>query len=209
MLSIKYLETYIRNKKTFVPVFIRSAKSISIFAGKTFIILSSSTIAALIILAVFFLSSTDSVKAKSSKLLLPASSSIQNENLPQIEEFYRWNWKLVTAPYKSLNANNSESDDYVEFSSFVENPDTGIISEELHTMHYDDSFRNDVFTGIDSLKFNSIEKVMKSEGSDFSAGYSALSSSHVNLFGIIMMFICVFILLFIYIYIIIRKGITK
>ena len=76
-------------------------------------------------------------------------------------------------------------------------------------MSYDDDFRKEIFESVDSLKFNSIEKVMKSEGADFSAGYSALSSSNINLFGIIMMFICVFILLFIYISIIIRKGINK
>ena len=136
-------------------------------------------------------------------------SSIQNENLPQFEDYYRWNWLLQTAPYKSLNNIQNQNEDYIEFSSFSENPETGIISQELHTMHYDEAFRNEVYNDIDVLKFNSIEKVMKSEGADFTAGYSALSSSHINLFGIIMMFICVFILLFIYISIIIRKGITK
>jgi len=208
LFSVNELENYLRTKKPFVPVFIRPAKSISIFAGKTFITLGVSTAAALLIVALFFLTSTDSVKSRSSKLLLPASSSIQNENLPQFEDYYRWNWNVRTAPYKSLNEKSIEEDS-VEFQTFTENPESGIITPHKQTMHYDESFRREVFDGIDTLKFNSVEKVMKSEGADFSAGYSALTSSHINLFGIIMMFICVFILLFIYISIIIRKGITK
>ena len=209
LLSIYELEKYIRTKRPFVPVFIRPAKSISIFAGKAFVTLGISTAAALLVIALFFLTSTDSVKSRGSKLLLPSSSSIQNDNLPQLEEFYRWNWNVCTAPYKSLNEQSLENKESVEFQTFTENPDSGIITPHIQTMHYDDSFRREVFDGIDSLKFNSVEKVMKSEGEDFTAGYSALTSSHINLFGIIMMFICVFILLFIYISIIIRKGINK
>ena len=209
LLEIKEIEDLIRSKKPFIPVLIRPAKSISIFAGKAFTILGVSTSAAILIIALFFLTSTDSVKSRSSKLLLPSASSIHNEELPQFEEFYRWNWNVRTAPYKSLNANNSNQEDFIEFSTFTEHPETGIISEQIETMHYDDSFRKEVYNGIDSLKFNSVEKVMKSEGADFTAGYSALSSSHINLFGIIMMFICLFILLFIYFSIIIRKGINK
>lgn len=72
-------------------------------------------------------------------------------------------------------------------------------------MIYDDDFKINVYDGIDKLSFNSVEKVMKSEGNNFTAGYSALSSSHLNLFGIIMCFICVLLLLFIYISIIIKK----
>ncbi len=209
LLSINLLENYFRTKRPFIPVFIRPAKSISIFAGKAFITLGVSTAAALLVVALFFLTSSDSVKSRSSKLLLPASSSIQNEELPQFEAFYRWNWNVRTTPYKSLNEQSFENEDSIEFQTFIENPESGIITPQIQTMHYDDNFRREVFDGIDSLKFNSVEKVMKSEGSDFIAGYSALSSSYVNLFGIIMMFICVFILLFIYISIIIRKGINK
>ena len=209
LLSIKYAEDFIRSKKPFVPVFIRPAKSISIFAGKALLILGSSVFAAILVIAIFFLTSTDTVKSKSSKLLLPASSSIKNDNLPQLEDYYRWNWNVRTAPYKSLNENQKEVSDYIEFDTFSENSETGIITTHTNVMSYDDDFRKEIFESVDSLKFNSIEKVMKSEGADFSAGYSALSSSNINLFGIIMMFICVFILLFIYISIIIRKGINK
>ena len=76
-------------------------------------------------------------------------------------------------------------------------------------MSYDDSFRREVFEGIDKLQFNSVEKIMKSEGENYSGGYTATSSYQINIFGIIMCFICLFILLFIYFSIIIRKGIHK
>ena len=73
-------------------------------------------------------------------------------------------------------------------------------------MAYNQSFKDSVYENIDSLQFNSIEKVLKSEGKDFSGGYSPTNSYTVDLFGIIMSLICVFILLFIYISTMIRKG---
>ena len=76
-------------------------------------------------------------------------------------------------------------------------------------MKYDNQFKREVYEGIDSLNFDSVEKLMKSEAEDFSAGYTAVSSYQINIFGIIMCFICLFILLFIYFSIIIRKGIRK
>ena len=91
----------------------------------------------------------------------------------------------------------------------VENQDTGIINEQIIRMKYDNSFKRQVYEDIDQLKFDSVEKVMKSEGENFSGGYTATSSYQINLFGIIMCFICLFILLFIYFSIIIRKGINK
>ena len=76
-------------------------------------------------------------------------------------------------------------------------------------MKYDNSYKKEIYEGIDKLQFNSIEKVMKSENEDFTGGYAAASSYQINLFGIIMCFICLFILLFIYLSIIIRKGTSK
>ncbi len=209
LITIGFVEDFFRTKKSFIPVYIRPAKRVSIYAGKASLVLGISTFAAILIIALFFLSSNDSVKSKASRLLLPASSSIQNEMLPQLEDYYRWNWNVQTSPYISLNSNPDNTDEHIEFSTYTENPESGIISQNIMTMDYDDSFRQKAYDSIDSLNFNSIEKVLKSEGYDFTAGYSALSSSHVNLFGIIMMFLCVFILLFIYICIIIRKGFNK
>ena len=202
------IEDFFRMKKPFVPVYIRSAKRVSQFAGKAFTSMSIVTGAVALFIILIFVTSSDSITKSSAKLLFPANSNNTESSLPQFEEYYDWVWKVRTSPYRSLNSQiqNSES---VSFSSFIENPETGIITEEEATLTFNDAFKQDVYDEIDTLKFNSIEKIMKSEGKDFTAGYTATSSYHTNLFGIIMCFICLFILLFIYFSIIIRKGITK
>ena len=209
LISCWYTEDFLRNKKPFVPVYIRSAKRVSVFAGKTFTILSIVTGAVLLFILLIFVTSTDSIKNSSTKLLYPANANIHDSKLPQFEDYYEWNWNVKTYPYKSLNNSNSSQADFIQFSDFVENEETGIITEETKTLKYDNAFKKDVYDSIDKLQFDSVEKVMKSEGEDFIAGYTAPSSYQINLFGIIMCFICLFILLFIYFSIIIRKGITK
>ena len=207
--SCMLAEDFIRQRKPFVPVYIRSAKRVSLFAGKTFITMSIVTGVVAIFILLVFITSSNSISTSSSKLLFPGNSSSKDDSLPQFEEYYKWNWNVKTYPYKSLNNSYSEDENVISFSSFIENPETGIIGEEIKTMSYDDSFRREVFEGIDKLQFNSVEKIMKSEGENFSGGYTATSSYQINIFGIIMCFICLFILLFIYFSIIIRKGIHK
>ncbi len=210
LMSCMIFEDYLRNRKPFVPVYIRSAKRVSLFAGKAFTSMSIVSGTALLFIILIFVTSSNSISTtSSSKLLFPSFSRSADSSLPQMEEFYKWNWNVRTFPYTSLNSNSSNNENQVSFKSYVENADTGIITEENVTLTYDDSFKRDVYDGIDLLQFDAVEKIMKSENSDFSGGYSAASSFQINLFGIIMSFICLCILLFIYISIIIRKGITK
>ena len=117
-------------------------------------------------------------------------------------------WNIKTYPVKSINA-ETQSDDRVEFPQYVENPQTGIIEEQKYVLTYDNAFKKSVYDDIENLSFDSLEKVMKSEGDNFTAGYSSTNSVNITIFSIIMSFICVFILLFIYISVIIRKGINK
>ena len=203
-----FVEDYFRNKKAFVPVYIRSSKRVSLFAGKVFTSMNIVTGAALLFIVLIFVTSTDTIKRPSGKILFPAKSHINDSNLPQFEDFYRLYWNVKTYPYKSLNENEGQKDTVV-YSSFIENAENGIITEQINTLKYDSSFKKDVYEGIDNLQFDSVEKVMKSEGEDFCGGYTATSSYQINIFGIIMCFICLFILLFIYFSIIIRKGIRK
>ena len=72
-------------------------------------------------------------------------------------------------------------------------------------MVYNQNFKDNVYSEIDTLPFNSIEKVIKSEGKDVITGYASTSSYSANLFSVIMMIICFFVLLFIYFYTIIKK----
>lgn len=212
LISFSCLEDFIRNRKPFVPVYIRSAKRVSLFAGKAFISMSLVTASVSLLIILIFITSSTSIKssASNSKLLFPGSTAFSDSSLPQFEEYYKWNWEVKTAPYKSLNSTSSdEKENTVTFSSFVENENTGIISEKKNILKYDDSFKKQVYEEIDSLQFDSVEKIMKSEGENFNGGYTAASSYQITLFGIIMCFICLFILLFIYFSIIIRKGINK
>ena len=213
LIACFYTEDYLRKRKSFVPVYIRSAKRISIFSGKALTIMNIVTGAVALFILLIFLTSSNSINNNSPKLLFPASSAINDSKLPQFEDYYKWTWNVKTYPYKSLNdksLNTSDSlEDTFHFSEFFENEETGIITEKITTLKYDNSFKKEVYEGIDKLKFDSVEKLMKSEGEAFSAGYTAASSYQINLFGIIMCFICLFILLFIYISIIIRKGKIK
>ena len=102
-------------------------------------------------------------------------------------------------PYRSLNT-QTERNDYLEFPTYSE--DNGKIYESKQLMVYNQSFKDSVYEQIDSLPFNAIEKVMKSEGKDFSGGYKSSDSHSTSLFSIILMIICVFVLLFIYFFII-------
>ena len=208
LLSCYFVEDFIRKQKSFVPVYIRSAKRLSLFADKAFISMTAVSASALLLIAVLFLTSSDTFQAKVSKLLLPAASSSKNENLPQLEEYYRWMWNVKTYPYKSINK-NADSEDKIVFPDFVENPKTGLIENRDFILNYDTAFKQSVFDDIENLNFNSVEKVMKSEGDSFIAGYTSASNNQINLFGIIMSFICLLVLLFIYFSIIIRKGINK
>ena len=203
-----FVTEYFRNKKPFVPVYIRSAKRVSIFAGKALVSMSAVSFCAVLLVAVLFLTSSTSFQTKVSKLLLPASSNEKNEKLPQFDDYYRLVWNIKTYPVKSINA-ETQSEDRVEFPQYVENPQTGIIEEQKYVLTYDNAFKKSVYDDIENLSFDSLEKVMKSEGDNFTAGYSSTNSVNITIFSIIMSFICVFILLFIYFSIIIRKGITK
>lgn len=193
------VQNFLRAKKTFVPVSIKPARLISVKDrnSKTSILFLAAC--SFLIAAVFFLSSS-SVSAKFAKILLPANSSSTEQNLPQFEDYYKWMWNIKTAPYRSLNS-SSQRNDIVEFPVF--NDENGFISESKNIMVYNQSFKDLVFEQIDYLPFNSIEKVMKSEGSDFSGGYKSTESNTTSLFSIILMIISVFVLLFIYFFIMI------
>lgn len=201
-----FVEEFIRSRRSFIPVYIKPAKMISIFANKTKSILLLIIASVFIVIAIFILSNATSVNSHFSKLLLPSDSSISSDNLPQLNDYYKWNWNVKTYPYRSLNKDSEENT--IQFPRYVEN-DEGLLTEEISTLEYNQDFKDSVYNEIDNLQFNSIEKVIKSEGKSFNAGYSSTSNYHTNLFGIIMMFICLFILLFIYISIIIKKENKK
>lgn len=193
------VEEYIKNKRLFVPVFIKPARRVSLKDRKVKYSFLCLSLCSVFVVAVFFLSSASSVTANLSKVLLPANASA-DEKLVQFEDYYNWMWNVKSYPYRSLNSENGRHD-YVEFPVYSE--DNGKIYESKQIMVFNQSFKDSVYEQIDSLPFNAIEKVLKSEGKDFSGGYKSSDSHSTSLFSIILMIICVFVLLFIYFFIII------
>lgn len=201
-----FVELYFRSKKSFNPVLIKPARMINIFANKVSVTMILLIVSGLIFIGTFFLTSNDSVNSHFAKILLPANTEIADETLTSLEDYYRWTWDLKTAPYISLNKENSTN--LVEYPKYAEDSN-GLIRETKVVMAYNQNFKENTFNDIEKLPFNSIEKVISSEGIKFNGGYKSSSDYHISIFGIIMMFISLFILLFLYISIIIRKGTRK
>ena len=92
----------------------------------------------------------------------------------------------------------------------VEDKDEGgFVKESKDMLAFNQNFKENTFNEIDDLQFNSIEKVLKSEGEGVKTDYKSTNTYQTNLFGKIMMLFCLFVLLFVYFSTIIRKEIRK
>lgn len=191
-------------KSSFTPVLIRKAKNISIYGNKINLIMPFALLSVVIIFAYFLLSSSASIKTNNdSSVLLPGNAAEKSSSLPEFEDFYRWNWNILTYPFRSLNQTSNNAN-FVEYPRFVS--ENGIIKQVNETLYYDDLFKSEVYEGIDFLDFNAIEKVIKLQGLDFIPGYVNSSTYNISMFSIIMMIFGFFVLLFIYFSAIISKG---
>ena len=178
---------------------------VSMYAKKKNLVLSVSVVIGIIFIGIFFLSSSQSTKARFNKMLLPSPVNYKADELPQLEDYYKWNWHIKTFAYRSLN---TLQDEYiVEYPRY--NNENGIITETKNIMIYNQSFKDNPFNEIDELSFDAIEKVIKSEGQNTSFGYSIAKSYNTNLLSIIMMILCLFVLLFMYFSTIISKDSKK
>lgn len=191
-------------RRQFQFVFIRPAKMISIFAGKMNLVMPVLLAGIAGVIIYFVLTFSGTVNVADTKIKLPGKSAEVCDELPDLEEFYRWNWNVNTAPYRNLNVNN-DNPDVILFPKYIENEDKTIVQKNF-IIQYDDSYKLQIQNSIDTLGFNSIEQVMNSQNSDFNAGYEPSVSVSVSLFSIIMIFICLLVLLFIYFSGMIRQG---
>ena len=199
------IDKKVTSRYEFQPVMIRSAKRVSVYGGKSNIVLPVMLTAVVVIIAYFVLGSFH-IAGSSNKdnILLPGKTEVSDKKLPLLEDYYKWNWNVRTAPYKSLNNNGEYDDEHVVYPQFVE--EDGIITQKNLNMYYNQSFKKEVYDSIEELDFYSIESVIKDQGNDFLAGYTKAASYNVNIFSIIMMIMCFCMLLFIYFSAIIRKG---
>ena len=202
--TVYYVSELILSRRSFIPVSIRPAKRVSIYGGKLNQILISSICAVVFLFTIALITTNTSVKTKFAKLILPSAQG-NSEELPAMDEYYDFVWNVSAYPYRNLNKN--EKANYFEYPHYEEID--GKIKETLQVKAFNDSFKTETYDAIDLLPFNSIEKLIKSQGSEVKPGYASSSSCRTGIFAIIMMFVSLTILLFIYISSIIRKGVRK
>ena len=199
------LDKKLTSRYEFQPLLIRSAKRVSVYGGKSNIILPLVLVSTVVIFAYFVLGSFHIGSGKNKdNLLLPGKTELADSKLPSLEDYYRWTWNVRTAPYKSLNPNGEYDEEHVVYPEFVE--EDGIISQKNLTMYYNQNYKKEVSDSIENLDFYSIESVIKDQGKDFLAGYTKAASYNVSIFSIIMMILCFCMLLFIYFSAMIGKG---
>lgn len=193
------------NKYEFKPVLICSAKRVSVYGKKSGFVLPVILVSSIIIIAYFLLGSFNIAgNSNKDKILLPGKTEAADSKLPLLEDYFRWNWNVITAPYKSINGNSEYDENHVVYPRFE--TEDGILSQKNYTMYYNQSFKDEIYDKIDSLDFYSIESVIKDQGNDFFAGYIKSASYNTSIFSIIMMILCFCMLLFIYFSAIIGKG---
>lgn len=207
----KSLEIFINQKKQFQTLLILPAKRIELFTENTFFLLPLSTLIILVFLFISVMSSKNNTSSRFAKILLPGKASVESEQLAQFEDYYEWSWKVKTAPYRSINseANREElsTKSAVEFPYFEEV--NGKIVSKTKTLTFDEGFKQDLYSEIENLGFNSLEGMMKSEGISSKFNYVSLNSYSINFISIIMILICFFILLFVFISCIIKRSVKK
>ena len=205
MLTAKNIKSIKISKAGFTPVFIRPARMVSPFAGKAKVVMPLILVFSVLVIAYFALGSLSIINTKADRdLLLPGKANEQDISLPTLDAFYRWNWNVMTNPYKSINVENPDDLNTVSYPRYE--VQDGVIVPYMQTLTYDQSFKKNVYDSIDNLDFYSIESVIKKQGADFKAGYTNSASYNVSFFSIIMMIICFTMLLFIYFSAMIGKG---
>lgn len=189
----KILEENNLKKFSFRPVQIRSAKMISLISKKSVFCMLSCAGAIFLILVSSFFSVTVGTSGSGKSLMLPSEHG--SGSLPGLEEYSKWRWETLTFPYVSVNSDmdvsNPKNGDTVTFSMYNDNPEA--VEEIVNTMTYDDSFITKSLEVIDSLPDSSVERLIKSRGKNFSAGYTASGSQNVTIFTIILLIITLFV----------------
>ncbi len=204
------IERIQKSKLPFQSLFILPAKKIDYFSNKAFLILPLSVLAVFMFLMVSLITTRTSAGSKLSKITLPGKSGVVSSELPQFDGYYKWNWKIQTSPYVSLNSSDGNDSSEVKPSQKVDFPyyeeSDHKIELKTRSFVFDEAFCNNSYNQIDSLYGNSVEHILKSEGKDSTFGYVSLNSYSMSTLSVIMILICFFILLFIYICSIIKKD---
>lgn len=188
---IYYEAVNIYNERySFRPVLICSASMVKVIDKKNRIAIPLCFFATLTILISGFFSLrfiNFSLSTDAAGLMLP-SRNAEKKVLPDLNDYVVWNWKSITFPYRSLNDSSSsipKKGDVVNFQRYFE--ENGKISVKTNSIIFDDSFRLKAVNSIDNFDYNSIEKMLKDQGSYIKPGYSGSGGSSLNLLGIVLL----------------------
>ena len=106
-------------------------------------------------------------------MLLPGESSISSKELPNLEDYCKWDWDVQTYPYKSTNVKNDS--DTVTYPHFVK--ENGIIRQVDQVFKYDEVFINETIQAVDNLDFYYIISLL------FIVKQGSTHSTHVGFFS--------------------------
>lgn len=208
-ISILYLFRKIQitayQKSHFNPVMIRSSRVIPLFLGKENIVFGLLLGLSALSFVFSILTSGPSVGENfGTKIYFPSvTSSSKNENLPDLKDYYKWDFAVRSFPYQSLNSLHYSSEN-TSISRFTKEGNE--ISQKKDIFQFSEQYEESVYNKIDLLPFNAFEKIMKKQGEDFRAGYSSNGSHHLSLFCIIISFMQFTLTLFYFAWMLINKG---
>lgn len=194
LLYFKIRDDIIESKQVYKYLMIRTADRISPYAGKASLVLVSLMVCIISIFAYFLVFSSDNIRGHFAKILLPGSSVVKSDAFPELSDYTRWTFDVITKPLVSVN--KSADKNKVVYPRFVREGD--FIKQMDYTLVYDDTYKNTVLASIDSLGFEAIEKVIKIQGHDFKCGYTSASNFHVSVFSVICIILCFSSLLFLF-----------
>ncbi len=171
----------------FLPVFIRSAKRMSLLRAEN---VKRTSIAAIGIFALFILllAGSDFVSGSGQRGLFFPAPTEYNElkhEFPTMSDYYAEAWNAKAAPYRSLNKKHPlvpKEGESVQMTHYVKTPD-GIQSKQETVSVYDKAFRKEAAAQLDLLSRPPIEKLWRAQGRNFSVKYSTGGSENAG-FGV-------------------------
>lgn len=185
----RYIKVVTYKPSRFNPVMIRSSFFIPAYSGKENLVFGF--LAGFSLLSIIFSLLTFNVSGSGAqaddKIALPSASAVQKSaELPNLEDYYQWDYMIRTFPQRSLN----QDQDFLSPVRVTKyESENGRIVETFQDLSYDQNYKDMRYGTIDSLPFNALEKVLKKQGEDSRAGYSSNGSYRISLFCIIITFV--------------------
>ncbi len=171
---------------SFNPVKIRTAGMIRLVTKKSRFCLLVTGFFISFITVFSFVSISFSFPSEDGQVSLP-SPAAREKVLPQLSDFVNWRWESLIYPYISINSSESilpKEGNTVYFPRFIE--EDGRIKESLTSITYNQKFKEESISSIDSLDYPAIEKVLKKQGR-MKAGFSSSVNARPSFFSIILM----------------------